>query len=165
MKTNWYFLLIAIFGMVVLQSCEDDDDNGLKVSEELQKALRERYPEAKNVEWETKAGYYVAECWNNGAETDVWFSTDASWKMTETDLGIDVNRLPAPVKETFLAGQYATWGVDDIDKYEREDLTFYLVEVEKKGQKDMDLYYTEDGTVLKEVEDRPNDDVLPTTSF
>jgi hypothetical protein len=69
------------------------------------------------------------------------------------------------VKETFLAGQYATWGVDDIDKYEREDLTFYLVEVEKKGQKDMDLYYTEDGTVLKEVEDRPNDDVLPTTSF
>ena len=51
MKTNWYFLLIAILGMVVLQSCEDDDDNGLKVSEELQKALRERYPEAKNVEW------------------------------------------------------------------------------------------------------------------
>lgn len=165
MKTNWYFLLIAIFGMVVLQSCEDDDDNGLKVSEELQKALRERYPEAKNVEWENKAGYYVAECWNNGAETDVWFSTDATWKMTETDLGIDVNRLPASVKETFLAGQYATWGVDDIDKYEREDLTFYLVEVEKKGQKDMDLYYAEDGTVLKEVEDRPNDDVLPTTSF
>ena len=35
MKTNWYFLLIAIFGMVVLQSCEDDDNNGLKVSEEL----------------------------------------------------------------------------------------------------------------------------------
>lgn len=165
MKTNWYFLLVAIFGMVVLQSCDDDDDNGVKVPENLQKALRDKYPDAKHVEWETRAGYYVADCWNNGADTDVWFSTDAVWRMTETDLGVDVNKLPVSVKNAFLAGAYATWSVDDIDKYEREDKTFYLVEVEKKGQKDMDLYYSEDGDILKEVEDMPNDDVLPTTSF
>jgi hypothetical protein len=117
------------------------------------------------VEWETKAGYYVAEFSDGGVGLDVWFSADAVWKMTETDLGIDVNKLPVVVKDAFLDGSYSSWSVDDIDKYEREDMTFYLVEVESRDQKDRNLYYDEQGVILKDVEDMPNDDVLPTTQF
>ena len=166
MKTKWFFLCALALGSFTFASCSDDDDNeGARVPESVESALRAKYPDATNVEWEAKAGYYVAEFWMNGAEVDVWFTTDAVWKMTETDLGVNVSKLPAEVKEAFLAGEYAAWAVDDIDKYEREDMTFFLVEVEKNGQRDRNLYYNEQGGLLKDAEDAPNDDVLPTTQF
>ncbi len=49
--------------------------------------------------------------------------------------------------------QYATWEVDDIDMYERPDLTFYLIEVEADGQRDCELYFSADGTLLKNETD------------
>lgn len=166
MKTKWFFLLAIALGSFTFVSCSDDDDNdGVRVSEDVKAALRVKYPNASYVEWEAKAGYYVAEFRDNGAELDAWFTPEAVWKMTETDLGVDLNKLPLVIKDAFLASEYALWSVDDIDLYEREDLTFYLVEVEKKGEKDRNLYYNELGGLLKDVEDMPNDDVLPTTTF
>jgi hypothetical protein len=166
MKTKWFFLFAITLGSsLAFTSCEDDDNDDLRVSEEFNLALRAKYPNASHVEWETKAGYYVAEFSDGGVGLDVWFSADAVWKMTETDLGIDVNKLPVVVKDAFLDGSYSSWSVDDIDKYEREDMTFYLVEVESRDQKDRNLYYDEQGVILKDVEDMPNDDVLPTTQF
>lgn len=167
MKTKWFFLFLMAISPFAFVSCDsDDDDNGgINVSEDVQRALRDKYPNAAHVEWGAKAGYYVAEFWENGVEFDAWFSTDAVWKMTETDLGVDVNKLPTTVKEAFLGSDYAAWMVDDIDKYEREDMTFYLIEVEKEGLRDRNLYYNEQGGLLKDAEDMPNDDVLPTTQF
>jgi len=55
--------------------------------------------------------------------------------------------------------------VDDIDKYERTDRTFYLIEIETKGQQDRDLFFGEDGTLLKDEVDRENNDVTPDTTF
>lgn len=166
MKTKWFFLCVLALNSFAFTSCsDDDDDDGIRVSEELNLALRTKYPNATNVEWDAKAGFYVADFRDNGAELDAWFTTDAVWKMTETDLGIDVNKLPTVVKDAFLASEYATWTVDDIDKYEREDMTFFLVEIEKNGLRDRNLYYNEQGGLLRDAEDMPNDDVLPTTQF
>lgn len=166
MKTKWFYLLVLALGCsFAFTSCEDDDNDDVKVAEELKLALRSKYPNASHVEWETRSGYYVAEFYDNGTELDAWFSADAVWKMTETDLGIDVNKLPAVVKDAFMGSNYSTWSVDDIDQYEREDMTFYLIEIEKRGEKDRNLYYNEQGGLLKDVEDAPNDDVLPTTQF
>jgi hypothetical protein len=166
MKTKWFFLCVVALNSFAFTSCSDnDDDDGIRVSEELNLALRTKYPNAANVEWEAKAGFYVADFRYNGVELDAWFTTDAVWKMTETDLGIDVNKLPTVVKDAFLASEYATWTVDDIDKYEREDMTFFLVEIEKNGLRDRNLYYNEQGGLLRDAEDMPNDEVLPTTQF
>lgn len=167
MKTKWFFLAVMALSSFAFVSCDkdDDDNDDIRVSEDVQRALRDKYPNATNVEWEAKAGYYVADFRENGAELDVWFTTDAVWKMTETDLGIDVNKLPVAVKDAFLSSDYSNWVVDDIDKYEREDMTFYLIEVETRGQKDRNLYYNEQGGLLRDAEDMPNDDVLPTTQF
>ena len=68
-------------------------------------------------------------------------------------------------KAVFQNGQYASWRVDDIDKYERTDRTFYLIEIETKGQQDRDLFFGEDGTLLKDEVDRENNDVTPDTTF
>ena len=65
----------------------------------------------------------------------------------------------------FRSGKYANWRVDDIDKYERYDRTFYLIEIETKGEKDRDLYYDESGVLLKDEVDKENNDVTPDTKL
>lgn len=165
MKTrmiNFWFVLCSV---VILSACSDDDDNLSNVPASVQTALEAKYPAVSNVEWEKKSGYYVAEFRNNGVETEVWFDSSAVWCMTETDLRTNLTELPGLVQTAFQTGQYADWTVDDIDKYERPDRIFYLIEVEKAGQQDRDLFYAEDGTLLKDEVDTTNDEVLPTIGF
>lgn len=168
MKLKLYLLFIALCGVVTLQSCSDDDDPAT-VSEAIQKAFKAKYPSANNEKWEIKSGYYVAEFWENGKEVDAWFTSNAEWSMTETDLGTNLTLLPNAVQTAFNNSDYnnstTIWRVEDIDFYERPDKTFYLIEIESVGQKDRKLFYNPDGTLLKDVEDTENDDILPNTSI
>ena len=167
MKTRLYGWFLALLGIVVFTACDDDDDD-IRVSD-VPKAVLDtfeaKYPDVYRPEWENKLGYYVAEFWQEGMETQVWIDSKAEWKMTELDLGVNLQLLPEAVRSAFQGGQYGSWRVDDIDKYERTDRTFYLIEVETKGQQDRDLFFGEDGTLLKDEVDRENNDVTPTTTF
>lgn len=154
MKLKMYMLLLALGAAWGLQSCDNNDDESIPVPAELQNAFSSKYPNVAHVEWETKAGYYVADFYD-GYEASAWFTKDGKWKMTETD--IPYTALPTPVKKTFEASKYATWKKDDVDKVERESYeTVYVIEVENKAE-EVDLYYSEDGTLIKEVVDADND--------
>lgn len=63
--------------------------------------------------------------------------------------------------DAFMASEYATWRIDDIDYILRNGVeTIYVIEVEgeKDGVRmDVDLYYTEDGVLVKEVIDAEDD--------
>lgn len=166
MKTKFYGLLGALLGVVVLTGCEKEDD--IRVSDvpaAVLNTLEAKYPNVSRAEWESKQGYYVADFWQEGIETHVWIDSKAEWKMTELDFGVNLQLLPDVVQRAFLDGQYANWRVDDIDKYERADRTFYLIEIETKGEQDRDVYYAEDGSILKDEVDRENNEVTPTTTF
>lgn len=166
MKVNVWNWLVLCCGVWLLAACDNDDDTPVsKVPATVQAALEAKYPAMTGVEWEKKSGYYVAEFRDNGVETEVWFDSNAVWCMTETDLRTDLNILPGLVQNAFLTGAYADWTVDDIDKYELPDRTFYLIEVEKAGQQDRNLFYAENGTLLKDEVDTTNDEVLPTIGF
>lgn len=164
MKLKLYLLLFALCSMVTLQSCSDDDDP-ISVSDAIQNAFKAKFPSATNEKWEQKSGYYVAEFRENGKEIDAWFTANAEWSMTETDLGTNLTLLPDAVQTTFNNSEYKTWRVEDIDFYERPDKSFYLIEVETTGQKGRKLFYNPDGTLIKDVEDKENDDILPNTSI
>lgn len=62
MKLEKYFLLLAlgVFAFA-LQSCDDDDNDGISVPAELSNALAKEHPNAQRIEWETKGAYYVAD--------------------------------------------------------------------------------------------------------
>ena len=168
MKTRVYFLgcIVALFGMVTLTSCEKEDDIHVSdVPTAVLNTLEAKFPNVSRAEWENKLGYYVADFWQEGMDTHVWIDSKAEWKMTELDLGVNLQLLPEAVRTAFLNGQYANWKVDDIDKYERPDRTFYLIEIETKGEKDRDLFFAEDGSLLKDEVDKENNDVTPTTAF
>ena len=166
MKTRFFGLFLALMGSVVLTACDKEDD--IRVSDvptAVLNTFEAKYPDVSRAEWEMKYGYYVADFWQEGMETDVWIDTKAEWKMTELDLGTNLTLLPIAVQDAFKNGTYASWRIDDIDKYERPDLTFYLIEVETNGLQDRNLYYAEDGSLLKDEVDKNNDDVTPTTTF
>ena len=164
MKKNLLFLFVALAGLFSFASCsDDDDDKGLSsVPAKVEQALSDRFPDAKNVKWEKKGAYIVADFYELRLDKEAWFTHAGEWKMTETDYGKDLFYLPADVEGAFAAGEYGTWTVDDVTYYERPDKNFYLIEVEKPGHRDMDLYYNADGTMIKAVAD--NDaDITPDT--
>lgn len=163
MKTKWYMYLVALMGVFVMSAC-DDDDNPVKVSDSVKEAFHAQFPNAQRVEWEMKKGYYVADFWGN-VEMEAWYDSNGKWCMTETDLGINMSQLPEAVQNAFQASAYNMWIVDDLDKYERPDMTFYLIEIEFSGKKDRNLYYAVDGTLLKDEEDKGRDEVYPDTTF
>lgn len=164
MKTRFYIWCVALFTLWVGAGCSDDD-HPANVPDTVKDMLMKDYPNAGWVEWDIKAGYYVADFYQDGSELEVWYDKQAQWRMTETDLDRNFTSLPVPVQDAFQAGGYSSWKIDGLDKYECPDKTFYRIEVETKGKRDRKLFYSESGQLLKDVEDKENDEVLPTITF
>ena len=153
MKLKLYLLVIALSAWS-LQSC-DSDDESISVPIELQNAFSSKYPNAGNVKWETKSGYYVAD-FRDGYETSAWFLPDGNWCMTETD--IPYTKLPEAIKNSFEKSEYKDWKKDDVDMLERQGMgTMYVIEVERQDQ-EVELYYSEDGVLIKSVVDTDDQD-------
>ena len=75
--------------------------------------------------------------------------------MTKTEINFGL--LPEPVRLSLNGGEYKNWKPTDFDKLERSNAaTVYVIEVEQ-GEQEVDLYYTEDGVLLKAVPDDDND--------
>ena len=166
MKAKFYGLFLALFGVVALTSCDKEDDIRLSdVPAPVMSSFEANFPNASRAEWERKSGYIVAEFWQEGLETKVWYNPNGDWQMTEYDLGMNLSALPQAVQDAYMSSSYANWHVDDLDKYERPNDVFYLIEVEAHGEKDRDLYYAPDGRLLKEEVDRENNEVTPSVVF
>ncbi len=158
MKRNIYMVLLAALFLAAGTSCEKEYDLR-SVDRAFTEALLAAYPQATFVEWERNRDWYVAEFNNNGGELKVWYNANAQWCMTESDVHLNDSSFPVAVLEAFAASGYASWRVDDADKYERPGEVFYLIEVEKSGGNDRMLFYSESGELLKDVKERG--DVLP----
>ena len=152
-------LVMGLVSLGVMAGC-DDDSKSVKVPAAVQAAFGEMFPAASHVEWEDKGGYMVADFRSAGTVMQAWFDAAGKWYMTEED--ISYAELPRAVRTAYEAGDYAAWHVDDVDKLLRNGQeTVYVLEVERAEQ-EFDLYYSEDGVLLREVPDRDgNDDHQP----
>ena len=150
--------LLALCGLFVFASC-DDDDNKYQPDQTITKAFDEKYPDAGKVKWETKKGYEVADFHLSGNDAEAWFDPQGKWLMTKTE--INYGLLPEPVRLDLAKNAYKDWKATDFDKLERAGAaTLYIIEVEQ-GDKEVDLYYTEDGILIKTVADSDNNDDYP----
>ena len=149
--------LILALGFLAL-SCSDDD-NFEPDNSAVKNAFATKYPGASVDEWEMKFTYYVANFRLDNNETEAWFESNANWVFTETDL--TYAKLPDAIKTSFEASEYKNWEKDDIDKIERpETETVYILEVES-GNTELDLYYSEDGELMKTENTPENTDRIP----
>lgn len=160
-----HILLTGSF--VLMTSCNDNDDlHSNPVPENIpEKVILEfnaKYPNATNVTWSTKDTYAVANFYLPSTRTEshepnntAWFNMAGHWNMTETE--ISYQQLPEAVKTAFEASPYASWRIDnEIDKLQRSDNneTLYIIEASQKEgnvETEVDLYYTEEGILVKEI--------------
>lgn len=159
--------ILLTVSFVLMTSCNDNDDlHSNPVPENIpEKVILEfnaKYPNATNVTWSTKdtyavANFYLASTRTGGHEPNntAWFNMAGHWNMTETE--ISYQQLPEAVKTAFEASPYASWRMDnEIDKLQRSDNneTLYIIEVSQKEgnvETEVDLYYTEEGILVKEI--------------
>lgn len=149
--------MMCAFGALVVTSCsDDDDDDGARVPEAVQVAFDSKYGNVGRVEWDREqGGYLVAEFRKDNREHDAWFTEGGEWVMTEVDYVRDLTALPQAVQAGYAATVYAQdgWTVDDIDEIQRPSYeTFYVIEVEKAGLPDYDLYFDLNGTLFRELQ-------------
>lgn len=97
MRTKMFLMALALVG-VFLAGCDKDDD-GMRVDQNIKNAFRSQYPGATRAEWEHKHGYYVVDFRLNSREAEAWYSAQAVWYMTETD--VRYADLPQAVKSAF----------------------------------------------------------------
>ena len=148
---------------MVFIACNDDDDH-IAVPDEFTTALRQQYPDVDKVKWERKGEYRVAEFTKNAVEYDVWFDRSAKCVMTELDYGKNMFLIPDnAVSAAFPNSEYGDWTIDGIKHYKQLNNEFYIFEVEKRGQRDMDVYFTPSGELIKAVVDDSTPDIRPDT--
>lgn len=154
---------MGLVSLGAMAGCEDDDRKSVRVPAAVQGAFGKMFPAASHVEWEDRGGYVVADFRSAGTVMQAWFDAAGKWHMTEED--ISYAELPQAVRTAYEAGDYAAWHVDDVDKLQRNGQeTVYVIEVEHAKQ-EFDLYYSEDGVLLREAADTDGNgdhgDMLP----
>ena len=78
--------LLAALSLCLFQSCDNDDNEPVPgyVSAETKAAFDEKYPAAKDVEWETRNDYLIVDFKQDKVEKEAWFDNSGTWYMTES---------------------------------------------------------------------------------
>lgn len=149
MKTKLLFFASFLAFCFLWLGC--NSKNQYRPDTKIVSAFNQKYPNAKNIEWDTENGYQVADFRDNNMKQEAWFDNNGKWVMTKTDLRY--NDLPSGIRNQFEKSMHNSWKKEDIIKLERTGMTtVYVVEVEKEGL-ETDLYYTENGNLIKTVGD------------
>ena len=170
MKKNLF--VIALGAAVMAVGCSKNNDvevEGIEIPKAVIENFEKQYPDAANVKWIKRSSYIIAQfdlastkaaAANIPANT-VWYDDAANCLMVELD--IPVSKLPQPVQDAFKASIYSNCEVDDIDMISRDGFSkVYVLEVEgntpEGNEIDINLYFSEDGILLREMPDTDDDD-------
>ncbi len=134
-------LMLAISSITFAQENESNEKVNIPVA--VQKALKQKYPEAKKVGWETENGNYEAN-WGgrSGEDNSVQFTPSGSF--LEIVKAIPLSQLPASA-QSYIKSNYKSAKFGDIGKVlDAKGITSYEVEVNN-----MDVIFDEKGNFVK----------------
>lgn len=156
---KWTMLLVL--GVFLMTSCSDDDD--YEAPDVVKTAFAQKYGNASNVSWKQNSkGKHVASFMASGKKSDAWFEADGSWIMTKIELGESLAAVPQIVADAYNMTRFAAegWTIDEVEEIQRagEEGSIFKIEVEKDGEPDYDLYFTETGILIDEVMDTDDGD-------
>lgn len=123
--------------------------NAQKVSEKevpavVKSTLQKEYPNAKNLKWDKENNNYEAEF--EMAKINYSVLIDASGKMIETEVEINIDKLPANSK-TYVTKNYPNKKIKEAAKItDTKGTITYEVEIDGR-----DLIFDNSGKFLKEV--------------
>lgn len=139
------FALTMLLAAFTLQSCDSDNDDIPQndIPESILSVFKTMFPNT-TAEWEKTGNTYNAEFWNNGVETDVWFSSTGQWLRTEVDY---TQPLPSAV-QTYVNTNFAGYVIEDVDYVTTPSGDYFDIELEKNGSPDIILKIKQDGTLF-----------------
>ncbi len=148
MKAKLLFLAGLFLALGVAFTSCDDDDNDINPGKQYTDALQAKYPDARNVKWENKDGYTVADFTLNGVVKRAWYNSSVQEVMTET--GTNFDALPVAIRNSYGQNPYAQWYRDDVSQVQllTTNTNVYTIAI-KQDKRDMVLVYLEDGTLIK----------------
>ena len=133
--------LVVTASLFSLCSCSQDIPAD-KVPSVVLNTVQAKFGTAAKIEWEKKSNLYEAEFKMDTTEYAVYI--DSSGKLVMYKLDINENQLPTAVS-TIISTGYIGYKIDDAEKIEKDGITYYQVELEGKGKKDLELVFTADG--------------------
>ncbi len=141
------FLLVVV--LASLSSCSQRMPAS-KVPSVVQNTLRSQFSNALDVEWEweKKAQLFEAEFYLDSLEYTAHINTDGRLIMHKVD--IPVSQLPAAVAAT-ISREYGEYEIDEVEKLIKEGVIYYMVEIDKKADKDKKLIFSVDGKIANNV--------------
>lgn len=126
---------------ITLISCAQDIPAS-KVPSVVQNTLQSTFSNAAKVEWEKKGTLYEAEFEID--KTEYTAHIEASGKLLVYKVDITAAEVPAAITQA-IARDHAGYQLDDADKLVKDGTTYYQVELEAKGKKDLKVVYTANG--------------------
>lgn len=158
---------VKLFGLVAavavgLSACNTSGED-VPTMEQLTAQLKAKYGQVRQVSFNKQGDYTVATFSIDTVQSQAWFAGTAQrWALTEIDLPFA--QLPTAVRTAFDTSPYGSWRVDDVDRIDREGVAvMYIIEVEQ-GNEEVELYYSEDGTLIKLRTQVANTPVPPANS-
>lgn len=139
---------LAVVTSTAFTTCQAQRMNESDVPTAVMSAFQDKYPDAKDVEWEKESATEMeAEFELNDEEMSANFSPDGTWLETETE--IKKEDLPEAVKST-LKSEFADYEVEEVEKVATlEQAEAYEAEPEK-DETTLELLLDSSGKVLKQ---------------
>lgn len=147
MKTRILVLLLVFIQTL----CPGQTINQEDVPAPVLKAMENKYPDMKKVNWEKEADKFEAEFKVEKKKVSVLFDAGGQWLQTETELS--KSELPQSVIK-FLDKEYPGFKLEEACLIKTStNETMYELEVEK-GKSELEITVSENGTALKTEEEK-----------
>lgn len=149
MKTKvLLFIPLLTYNLLVL-GCHSPQQ--YQPDKQIINAFKSKYPQAKKTTWESKEGFYVADFHHDATESEAWFDHKGEWILTKNE--IQYHALPQDIRNALEKSDFNTWKKEEVIQIERPDIRpIYIIEAEK-GDQEIDLYFTENGRLVKTTGD------------
>lgn len=115
----------------------------------VQNAFRTQFVEARDIDWQKSNHHYLVEFESGAAESDHKAMFDTLGTMVLYKFDMAVSHLPSAVVEV-IESQYQEYKIDDIERLQREGVTYYQIELEK-GMREQHLVFSADGVLQNNI--------------
>lgn len=142
------FMLSLLVGLMSFSfiGCGDDDVSPNDVAPAVMNTFKQMYPTATNANWEReKNGQLKVDFFMDNYEMEAWFEADGTWVMTYKELTI--RELPQAAID-YINQNYAGREIEDVYRVETPTGNYYLVEIDMENQADIQLKFSDTGTLV-----------------
>lgn len=129
-------MILACVVAMTTFACEKYDDG--RPSKDVRTEFNNMYPDAKEVEWDYEAGYWVVSFETgkapNRIDHEAWYGADGLWIKTVTEYPLSM--VPQGIKEVLAGSEYGSLPLEDleVEYFETPDDKFYRFDLWKDGR-------------------------------